>query len=181
MGSHGSLLPADNSNPPEGLAEHSLGQSPGQVTVLVIDDNAINRKILVTLMNYEGYRVVEASDGREGLEFARALQPALVISDIVMPTMDGYQFVRQLRADPDLAHIEVIFYTAHYHEREAQQLAGACQVARVLTKPCPPAEILNAVEQVLSTQRGAALPTTSDVAFDREHLRLVTNRSESVV
>ena len=178
MGSHGSLLPADNSNAPEEHAELSLVQSPAQATatVLVIDDNAISRKILVTLMNYEGYRVVEAGDGRAGLQIARALQPALVISDIVMPTMDGYQFVRQLRSDPDLAHIEVIFYTAHYHEREAQQLAGACQVARVLTKPCPPAEILNAVEQVLSVQQGAALPITNDVAFDREHLELVTNK-----
>ena len=68
MGSHGSLLPADSSIPPEGLAEHLLAPSPGQATVLVIDDNAVNRKILVTLMNYEGYRVVEASDGREGEE-----------------------------------------------------------------------------------------------------------------
>jgi diguanylate cyclase (GGDEF)-like protein len=176
MGLHGSLLPADMSNPPAGLAEHSLAPSPGQATVLVIDDNAVNRKILVTLMNYEGYRVVEASDGREGLEFARALQPALVISDIVMPTMDGYQFVRQLRADPDLAHIEVIFYTAHYHVREAQQLAAACQVARVLTKPSAPAEILNAVEQVLSAQQGRTPPLTNTAAFDREHLELVTNK-----
>ena len=176
MGSHGSLLPADNSPSLEGHTEHSLAQSPSQTTVLVIDDNAINRKILVTLMNYEGYRVVEASDGREGLEIARALQPSLVISDIVMPTMDGYEFVRQLRADPDLAHIEVIFYTAHYHEREAQQLAGACQVARVLTKPCPPAEILSAVEKVLASQHKSVLPIASDSTFDREHLQLVSDK-----
>lgn len=86
--------------------------------VLVVDDDATNRKLLVTLITHMGHQVFEACDGREGLEMVRAKQPQLVISDILMPTMDGYEFVRRLRAQPDSSGIEVIFYTAQYTEQE---------------------------------------------------------------
>ena len=82
--------------------------------ILVIDDRAVNREFLVTLLGYKGHRMLEASDGAEGLAVARAERPDLVICDVLMPTMDGYEFVRQLRADSAIAHITVIFYTAHY-------------------------------------------------------------------
>ncbi len=144
-------------------------------TVLVVDDNAANRQLVVTLLKYQGHRLFEANDGREALEMARTIRPQLVISDIVMPSMDGFEFVRQLRADRELAGTDVIFYTAHFHEREAQKLAEACQVARVIIKPCEPADILNAVEQVL---RGTPAPGSPGVPeeFDREHLQLITNK-----
>ena len=144
--------------------------------VLIIDDNAANRQLLAALMNYQGHQVFEAGDGRQGLTLAREVHPQLVISDIVMPTMDGYEFVRQLRADPALAEIEVIFYTAHYHEREAYQLAAACRVARVLIKPCEPDEILAAVGQVLACGNGIAEVPAVAETFDREHLQLITDK-----
>jgi len=148
----------------------------GAASVLVIDDNAANRQLLVALMNYQGHQVFEASDGRHGLALAREVHPDLVISDIVMPTMDGYEFVRQLRADAALANIEVIFYTAHYHEREAYKLAEACHVARVLIKPCEPAEILDAVKQVLARSTTSVAVPDINEAFDREHLQLITDK-----
>lgn len=144
--------------------------------VLVVDDNADNRHLIVTLLNYQGYQVFEAHDGKEGLDLAADVQPQLVISDILMPSMDGYEFVRQLRADPRLAGIEVIFYTAHYHEREAYKLAEACNVARVIVKPCEPADILNAVEEVLCGASPAMSATSVGAAFDHEHLNLITNK-----
>jgi GAF domain-containing protein len=67
-----------------------------------------------------------------------------------MPSMDGYSFVRQLRSDPELRGTPVIFHTAHYHERQARKLAEACHVSRVLVKPCPAADMLQTVEQVLA-------------------------------
>jgi diguanylate cyclase (GGDEF)-like protein/PAS domain S-box-containing protein len=158
-----------------GASAASAGPAP-QAKVVVIDDNATNRSLMVTLMKYQGHQVFEAHDGREGLELARSVQPQLVISDIVMPTMDGYEFVRQLRADPELADIEVIFYTAHFHEREAQKLADACDVARVLTKPCEPVEILDAVQQVMSRRTSSLRRPLGEEAFDREHLSLITNK-----
>jgi diguanylate cyclase len=150
-------------------------------SILVVDDNATNRKLLSTLLRFEGYSVIEANDGMQGLEVARRERPHLIISDIVMPTMDGYEFVRQIRADPVLSATNVIFHTAHYHEREARSLAESCQVARVLTKPCESREVLRVVQQVLEgplrTLPAANAPSdATGLEFGREHLRLVTNK-----
>ena len=122
--------------------------------VLVVDDNAANRQLVVTLLKYQGHSMFEAGDGREALGMARVVHPQLVIADIVMPTMDGFEFVRQLRANPELANSAVIFYTAHFHEREALKLAQTCQVAGVIVKPCEPTDILNAVDRALRCSRG---------------------------
>src|SRR5260370_11908883 len=94
-------------------------------TILVVDDRASNREFLVTLLGYQGHRLVEATDGAEALALARAELPALVITDVLMPTMDGYEFVQQLRADPAIARTPVIFYTPHYPYREPQNLPAA--------------------------------------------------------
>jgi signal transduction histidine kinase/CheY-like chemotaxis protein len=143
--------------------------------VLVVDDHASNRELIVTLLKYAGHEPLEAADGCQALEQVRAARPELVICDILMPTMDGYEFVRQLRADPDIAHTEVIFHTAVFMEREARSLARTCGVSEVLTKPCEPEEILHTVEQALSHATvGEALPDKAE--FDRDHLRLLTNK-----
>jgi diguanylate cyclase (GGDEF)-like protein/PAS domain S-box-containing protein len=144
--------------------------------VLVVDDDATNRKLLVTLITHMGHQVFEACDGREGLEMVRAKQPQLVISDILMPTMDGYEFVRRLRAQPDSSGIEVIFYTAQYHGNEAQHLAESCHVARVLLKPCAPDDILRAVDEVLNRKPVTSRAAPIDEKFDSEHLRLLTDK-----
>lgn len=145
--------------------------------ILIVDDRPINREFLVTLLGYEAHQLMEASDGAEALEIARAERPDLVITDILMPTMDGYEFVHRIRADPSIAQTKVIFYTAHYHEREARSLAEACGVTHILFKPCEPEEILRTVEAAL----GLAPPAVQEELlageeFDREHLRLMTNK-----
>ena len=86
-------------------------------TILVVDDHPTNREFLVTLLGYRGHRLPQAADGAEALQVARAAHPDLIISDILMPTMDGYELVRQLRADPDLGHLQMILSTAHYPRR----------------------------------------------------------------
>jgi CheY-like chemotaxis protein len=144
-------------------------------TILVVDDNAINRKLLVALLSGDGHLTVQASDGADGLLLARAHKPQLIISDILMPSMDGYAFVRALRGEPALRGTPVIFYTAHYHEREAHNLARSLGVSRVLVKPCPNAEFLRAVEQVMAGVSESPLDTIPE-DFDREHLRLLTDK-----
>src|SRR5438874_3784149 len=111
-------------------------------TILIVDDEPTNREFLVTLLGYRSHRLLEASDGAEALALVRAERPDLVISDILMPTMDGYQFVRQLRSEPEIAGTAVIFFTATYHEREAQALAQSCGVLHLLSKPSHPDAIL---------------------------------------
>jgi CheY-like chemotaxis protein len=141
--------------------------------ILVVDDTASSREAVLTLLEDEGYQAIEAGDGVEGLRVAEKEQPQLVISDILMPSMDGYDFVRQLRLNPKLAQIPVIFYTANYHRREAKNLAEQCGVAQVLVKPCGARELLGAVSDALSGVR--AIAPQIDRGFDREHLQLLTD------
>nr|WP_315431520.1 EAL domain-containing protein [uncultured Albidiferax sp.] len=143
--------------------------------ILVVDDVAYNRELLVTLILHRGHQPFEAADGAEALTVVRQEHPALVISDILMPTMDGYEFVRQLRADPAIAATEVIFYSAHYREREARNLAQTCGVTRVLVKPCEPEAILQAIDQALAhVPQPSPAPNLQE--FDREHLRVMTDK-----
>ncbi len=144
-------------------------------TILVVDDNPANRKLVVTLLSHEGHRMIEAYDGADGLAAARAQLPDLVISDILMPSMDGFEFVRRLRADPGLHAVAVIFYTAHYHEAEARNLAAACRVSRVILKAGRASGIVTAVAEVLAGQPEVRSPVNNS-EFDRDHLQLITNK-----
>ncbi|TCO81993.1 diguanylate cyclase (GGDEF)-like protein [Plasticicumulans lactativorans] len=145
--------------------------------IAVVDDLDANRKLLVAVLRFLGHESIEAADGAAALELTRREHPDLVICDILMPAMDGYEFVRQLRADAALAHIPVVFYTAYYHEREAQELARACGVVDILTKPCEPEQVIRVVEDALARAPAAAPAALAEPeAFDRTHLRLVTDK-----
>ena len=144
-------------------------------TILIVDDRPANREFLVTLLGYGGHRLLEAADGAEALDVTRAERPDLVIADILMPTMDGYEFVRRLRADPAVGDTRVVFCTAHYHEPEARKLAADCGVADVLTKPCEPEVVLRTVEAALGPAPPPAPAPPAD-EFDREHLHLLTDK-----
>ena len=144
-------------------------------TILIVDDRPINRDFLVTLLGYRGHRLLEAADGAEALEVARAGRPDLIISDILMPTMDGYEFVRRLRTDTEVGHTPVIFSTAHYLDREARALAQQCGVAYILPKPCEPEAILSLVDTVLELTPVVNVPPHEN-GFDREHRRLMTDQ-----
>ncbi len=144
--------------------------------ILIADDRPANRDVLTTLLGYAGHRVLEAADGQEALARARAERPDLVIADILMPTMDGYEFVQRLRAEPDIAATPVIFYTATYLSREAEALARACGVAYVLFKPVEPQVVLETVHAALGQPAAAlALTPAAPAEFERQHVRLVSD------
>ncbi len=143
-------------------------------TILVVDDHAPSRQFLTTLLGYEKYRVLEASDGMEALAVARAEKPDLILSDVLMPTMDGYEFVRQLRNDSVVSRTKVIFCTAVYHVEQARALAAACGVLQTLCKPAEPETVLQAVKAALT--EAPIGPRAVPEEFDREHLKLLTNK-----
>ncbi len=120
--------------------------------ILVVDDRSINRKFLAALLGYAGHTVVEAADGNEALSIAQRNRPQLIITDLIMPVMDGVELVNQLRADPATADIPVVFYTATYRVHEARELARSCGVDLVLPKPCEPQVILDAVAKILCAE-----------------------------
>lgn len=144
-------------------------------TILIVDDRPANRQFLVSLLGYSGHRLLEAVDGAEALATVREKRPDLVLADILMPVMDGYEFVRLLRDDPKTVDVRVIFVTANYSEREAEQLARAFGVMEILQKPCEPESVLQAVERALGSP-SAAPPVAPAESLDREHLRVVTNK-----
>jgi diguanylate cyclase len=115
-------------------------------TILVVDDRALNREFLATLLRYVGYRVVEAADGAEALQAVQRERPALVVSDVLMPVMDGIEFAKAVRADAAIATTPIIFYTATYRLEQAQAMAESCGVDTVLSKPVEPQAILDAVQ-----------------------------------
>ncbi len=153
-------------------------------TILIVDDIASNREYLVTVLRHQGHRLIEAADGAAALDAVHEAHPDLVITDVLMPVMDGYELVRQLRLDPKTRQLPVVFNTAHYGESEARALALQSGVCYVLTKPTRSETVLTTVNRALSggTERGlpdGSQPLTQ--AFDREHLRLLTDKlSEKV-
>jgi signal transduction histidine kinase/ActR/RegA family two-component response regulator len=98
-----------------------------------------------------------------------------VIADILMPKMDGYEFVRQVRADPAIAGSRVMFYTAAYLEPEARQLAAACGVTHIIVKPSEPEEVLKIITEELAAITGPSGPISAE-DFDRAHRGLLTDK-----
>src|SRR5580765_8220213 len=112
--------------------------------ILVVDDRSINREFLITLLGYYGHTLSEAADGVEALERVSERKPDLVITDLLMPNMDGEEFVRRLHADPATKDTPVIIYTATYRAREARAIADRVGVRTVLAKPCEPEALVAA-------------------------------------
>ena len=140
-------------------------------SILIVDDRPTNRQFLLTLLGYTGHRLLEAADGAQALELVRAERPDLVITDILMPNMDGFEFVQKLRADPELAGAPVIFYSATYSVDDARKLAKACGVEIVLPKPSEPEAIFAAVNRMLGTvERLPVVPAPASGAADIRQL-----------
>jgi len=151
---------------------------PRMAAILLVEDQAVDRDFLATLLRSAGHSVTEASDGADALRLARRAPPDLIISDIMMPTVDGYEFVRRLRNIDRLARTPVIFYTAMYHEREARVLAQQCG-AEILTKPSEFKLILARVDAALAAGERPLTPWQDPAQFRRDHLRVVSSALES--
>jgi len=117
--------------------------------ILVIDDDLDSLKLIGLLLQRQGYQVVAAPGGSQGLDLAQSESPDLVLLDIMMPNMDGYEVCRQLRGNPRLAHIPVIMFTAktRVDDKVAGFEAGADDY---LTKPTHPAELASRIKMLLT-------------------------------
>ncbi len=144
-------------------------------TIVVADDSPTGRDLLLSLLGYAGHRVLAAEDGAGALDLVHTWHPDLVIADVLMPTMDGFEFVRQLRDDPAIAATPVIFYTAEFHEYEARALAQRCGVLHLLTKPTEPDVLLATVASALGRPTVVPAPELPP-DFQERHLRLVSDR-----
>ncbi|RUL70128.1 EAL domain-containing protein [Dyella choica] len=127
-------------------------------TILIVDDRALNRRFLTTLLGYAGHETIEAEDGIIALTMAQVRRPDLMITDVLMPNMDGVMLTEMLRTTAGLEHVPVIFYTATYRLEDAHEMASTLGVQRILSKPCEPQAILDTVTEVLR-EAGIAPPT----------------------
>lgn len=81
--------------------------------ILLVEDNEMNRDMLSRRLKRKGYEVVMALDGKEGVDMARSEAPGLILMDMSLPVLDGWEATRQIKADPEMRNIPVIALTAH--------------------------------------------------------------------
>jgi CheY-like chemotaxis protein len=136
-----------------GQPEASLGAAGGTESgplVLIVDDVQDNRTIYVLFLKFSGFRVVEAENGEEALAKATTLLPDVIVMDLSLPVMDGWEATRRLKRDPRAKKIPVIVLTGHALPEHAQAAREAgCDM--VITKPCLPDQLLETIRRILDT------------------------------
>ncbi len=117
--------------------------------ILVIDDDLANREILRARLEPAGYEVIEASQGEEGLLLLETVLPDLILLDVMMPKMDGWQVCRKIKANPRTKSVPVVMLTAL--GQKIDQLRGwESGISEYLTKPWDPVKLLDVVKQCLA-------------------------------
>jgi len=128
-----------------------MTSEPGPL-ILVVDDYQDAREMYAEYLQYSGFRVAEAKNGNEAVTQARALKPDLILMDLSLPGMDGWEATRVLKADEETRHIPIVALTGH-------ALAGASEGARkagcdsFVTKPCLPDDLVVEVKRMLAATK----------------------------
>lgn len=118
--------------------------------IIIVDDKEQDRYLLKVLLEHSGYNVASASNGAEALDLARKSPPDCIISDILMPQMDGFMLCREWRNDPVLQKLPFVFYTATYTDPRDEQFALNLGADRFIVKPAEPDELVIALCDVLT-------------------------------
>lgn len=127
-------------------------------TILFVDDIVEVREISRTFLEGEGFAVAVAANGREALESLQRQRPDLIISDILMPEMDGFEFCRAIKSDPETCAIPFLFYTSTFLNECDREFAATLGVVEYLIKPMRPADFLGVVKRVLAGTEPSAPP-----------------------
>jgi PAS domain S-box-containing protein len=178
-------LPADAEAPEQeeadagGVAEPSEEEAPlsrpagaGSHTVLVVDDDAAARQLLQRFLVKEGFDVVTAAGGEEGLRLAEQLKPMAITLDVLMPRMDGWSVLKAIKADPDLAQTPVIVVTM-LNDRSMGYALGATEY---LTKPVDRERLLEILRTYHSETTPQSVLVVEDDAGTREMIRRVLEK-----
>ncbi|MHB8094357.1 MAG: response regulator [Candidatus Aminicenantales bacterium] len=147
------------------------------MNILIVDDQEDNRYLLKTLLTGSGYQVTEASNGKKALEMLAEGTWDLVISDILMPVMDGYELCKQIRSNERLRDLPFIFYTATYVDQKDEDFALKLGADRFFRKPLDPRRLLenirNLQEEIVKS-KGQARPVIQGT--EKEILKLYSER-----
>jgi two-component system cell cycle response regulator DivK len=117
-------------------------------TILYVEDNELNRKIVRDLLRRTAYRLIEATDGEAGVEMARAERPGLILMDVQLPTISGFEATRRLRADPATRDTPIIAITSFALSGDEQR-AREAGASAYLPKPFSPFTLLGMIRKLL--------------------------------
>lgn len=159
-----------------GVPEENKRPPAGKMRILVADDHQTEREYVKTVLGYAGYEVLEAEDGEAALELVLKEHPDLVISDILMPKLDGLELVRQMRSQPEAAATRVIIWSASFRQQEAQALTSALAVERFLKKPVEPGILLSSVDEILRAPPPALVPVAVLAKLEEAHQHLLNDK-----
>jgi PAS domain S-box-containing protein len=150
--------------------------------VLIVDDNSTNLYMLKSILEEERLDVIAAENGKEALERALADPPDLIVSDILMPVMDGYTLCRQCKSDEHLKQIPFIFYTATYTEPKDEMFALSLGADRFILKPQEPEILLNLLKEYIEGGNPVKLappkPLGDEMEFFRGHNEILFRKLE---
>ena len=134
---------------------NNMARNDTSPLVLIVDDYQDAREMYAEYLEFSGFRVAEARDGQEAVEKAVALHPSVILMDLSLPVMDGWEATRRLKSDVRTRSIPVVALTGHAldgHSREAQD--AGCDA--YVTKPCLPDALVREVQRVLAAVSPAA-------------------------
>ncbi len=150
--------------------------------VLIVDDNRDNLYLLKTILKGQGWDVLEALNGKAALEIAGNHIPDLIVSDILMPVMDGYTLCRQCKSDEKLKNIPFVFYTATYTEPQDEKFALDLGADRFIIKPRDPEALLEILVELLEEKRNirtdASKPLGEEMEFFRRYNEILFGKLE---
>ena len=126
--------------------------------LLVVEDNQQSLYLLQVLLTRSGFEVEAAVNGAEALQLARSAPPDMVISDILMPVMDGFALCRAWKADERLKDIPFVFYTATYTDPRDEELALSLGATRFVVKPQDPEAFVTLLREVIEERETGRLP-----------------------
>lgn len=149
--------------------------------LLVVEDTPDTLQLVDVTLTFKGYRVITARNGQEALDAIQKERPALIVTDILMPQMDGFSLVHRLRINPETRGIPVIFLSATYVDREDKEFAAAIGVTRFLEKPIVIDELLRTIAELLSRGTLAdSKPLDARKFYDGYRARLETKLKQKV-
>src|ERR1035437_3724004 len=160
-----------------------LGRGLPAMNILVADDSKTNLFLLQEILKGRGYRVVTAINGVEALEKARQSPPDLIITDILMPVMDGLSLCREWKRDERLKLIPLVFYTGTYTDDRDREFALKLGAERFIVNTGNPEDLVNVIREVLEARKRSALAATSldmeeEAVYLKQHNESLTRKLE---
>ena len=154
--------------------------------ILIVDDNGDVRDILKRMIEMQGHTAIEANDGQEGIDKITSDKPNLIITDTMMPRMDGFQFLRNIKSNNDLKSIPVVVYSGIYSGSKDRELALTLGASAFITKPHRPEIFWEEIHSIINNIQDKnpvvkEIPIEDEDVFLRNYSRIVTAKLEEKV